>query len=411
MTLAHVDAFSGASGDMLLGALVDAGADLDAITGLLGGLGLDGWSLSSQEVVRGGLGATKVSVRVRDEDGVVRTWGNVRELLTGADLPEPVRRRALGAFSRLAVAEARVHRTDVERVHFHEVGARDAIVDVVGVCAALHLLGVRRLTCSTVVLGTGMTRGLHGLVPVPAPAVLELLRGAPTAAGNEPTELCTPTGAALLAEWTTAWGPMPPLVCERVGYGAGSRQLDRPNVVRVVLGHEVGGRDEGTGAALVLETTVDDLPGELVPPVLDALRAAGASDAWARPVLMKKGRPGLEIACIADPARGKALRAVLFRETTTLGVRGTIVDKWALARDWTTVDVEGQAVRLKIGLLDGEVVNVAPEYTDCAAAAADGPRAQGGLRPRRAAWPGPAALRRDGAGRPAEGARHARRAR
>ncbi len=378
MTLAHVEPFSGASGDMLLGAVVDAGADLDAVVAVLRGLPVGGWTVSAETVIRGGLGATRVTVDVDagERDGVVRTWGNVRELLAAAALPAAVRERALAAFSRLATAEAHVHRTPVERVHFHEVGALDAIVDVVGVCAGLDLLGVKRLTCGPVALGTGMTRGAHGLLPVPAPAVLELLRGAPTRATDVAAELCTPTGAALLAEWTDAWGSQPAMVVDRVGYGAGARELDRPNVVRLVLGaapattgDDRGGDATAAGVALLLETTVDDLPGEFVPPVLDALRAAGASDAWARPVLMKKGRPGLEIACLAPVDRGDALRRVLFRETTTLGVRGRLVDKWALAREWTTVTVAGAPVRLKVARLDGEIVNVAPEYDDCAAAA------------------------------------------
>jgi len=385
MRQAHLDAFSGASGDMLLGAVVDAGARLAAIEDMLGGLALEGWGLTAEPVQRAALAATRVRVRAADDGSVVRTWANVRQLLVDAALPEPVRARALAAFLRLAKAEAQVHRMPLERVHFHEVGALDAIVDVVGVCAGLHLLDVGRVSCSTVALGTGMTRGQHGLLPVPAPAVLELLRGAPTMATDTAAELCTPTGAALLAEFTDVWGPQPPMVVERIGYGAGERDLQRPNVLRMVLGDPVA----GSPTALLLTTTVDDLPGELVPPVLDALRAAGAGDAWARPVIMKKGRPGLEIACVADPARSAALREVLFRQTTTLGVRGQLVDKWMLQRSWLEVAVAGQPVRLKIGRLDGEVVNVAPEFDDCAAAAAaTGLPLKEVYARARAAWPG-----------------------
>lgn len=366
MRAAHIDAFSGASGDMLLGATVDAGVSLLDIRQILGGLDVDGWSLDAEQVTRQGIGATKVTARITD-DGIVRTWGNVRQLLVSATLPEPVRVRALAAFSRLAEVEARVHRMAVERVHFHEIGAIDAIIDVVGVCAGLHLLGVERATCGPVALGTGMAKAPHGFTPIPAPAVVELLRGAPTVSTDISAVLCTPTGAALLAEWVDDWGPQPELTADRVGYGAGSRELDRPNVIRVVVG-EVA-RTRGSGQALVLETTIDDLPGELLPPVLDALRAAGASDAWSRPVLMKKGRPGQEITCVADPWHGEALRVVLFRETTTLDVRGYLVEKWRLQREWVTVEVAGCPVRLKIGRLGDEVVNVAPEYEDCMAAA------------------------------------------
>ena len=367
MRAAHIDAFSGASGDMLLGALVDAGVSMGDLETVLRGLPLDGWSLDAEQVMRSGIGATHIRVH-SSENGVVRTWGNVRSLLAEAALPEPVRARALGAFSRLAQAEARIHRQAVDRVHFHEVGAVDAIIDVVAVCAALHLLGVERATCGPVSMGTGMTKALHGFVPIPAPAVVELLRGAPTVATDVPHELCTPTGAALLAEWVSDWTPQPEMIAERIGYGAGTRELDRPNVLRLTVGEVV--RTMGSGQALVLETTIDDLPGELLPPVLDALRAAGASDAWSRPVLMKKGRPGQEITCISDPWHGDTLRGVLFRETTTLGIRGYLVEKWHLQREWVTVDVAGSPVRLKVGRLGGAVVNVAPEYEDCAAAAA-----------------------------------------
>ena len=366
MTVLHIDPVSGASGDMLLGALIDAGVDVSTVRTILAGLEISGWSIDVEPVTRGGIGALWARVRT-DESAVVRTWANVRELLARSPLPEPVRGRALSTFGRLAEAEGRIHRIDPERVHFHEVGALDAIVDIVGVCAGLHLLGVERVTCGPVPLGVGMTRSAHGMIPIPVPAVLELLRGAPVQSTGMPVELCTPTGAALLAEWVDEWADLPSMTIAAVGYGAGLRELERPNVLRVVLGSASKALPDGT--ALLLETTVDDLSGELVPPVLEALLAAGASDAWARPTLMKKGRPGLEIACIAPPGAGEALRRVLFRETTTLGVRGRLVDKWALDREWMTVDVAGQAVRLKVGRLDGEVVNVAPEYDDCAAAA------------------------------------------
>lgn len=368
----HVDPFSGVSGDMLLGAVVDAGAELQAIVSVLDGLGLDGYDVTAEPVVRAGLGATHVRVHVHD-DGPERSWSEVRTLLVEAHLPEGVRDRSLRTFSRLAHAEARVHRVDADRVRFHEVGGVDAIVDIVGVCAGLALLAVERMTSGPVAQGSGMVRARHGLIPVPAPAVLELLAGAPTYGTDVEAELCTPTGAALLAEFVDEWCAMPPLRVGRVGYGAGSRELDRPNVVRFVVGEASGGTDtanRGVDTLVLLETTVDDLPGELVPPVLDGLRTAGAADAWARPVVMKKGRPGLEIVCLADPALVDRLRRLLFTETTTLGIRSWEVTRWSLAREWVTVHVAGQPIRLKVGRMDDAVVNVAPEFDDCAAAAA-----------------------------------------
>jgi uncharacterized protein (TIGR00299 family) protein len=369
MTLAHVDPISGASGDMLLGAVLDAGADEADIRGMLDGLGLGGWTLGVEEVVRGGIGATRAVVGAAPT-GVPRPWREVRALLEGVDLPEAVRARALGAFSRLAIAEGRVHRVDPDEVHFHEVGAIDAIVDVVGVCAGLHLLGVERLVCGTIPQGVGVTAAGHGTIPLPAPAVLELLRGAPTRSSGLAVELCTPTGAALLAEWADGWGDLPAMVVRAVGYGAGGRDLaEQPNVLRLVIGEPLEAATASAEHAILLETTVDDLPGELVPHVLDALRAAGAHDAWAAPVLMKKGRPGLTLTCLGPVETAGALRGILFRETTTLGIRGRVVDRWVLDRTWVEVAVGGEPVRLKVGRLDGEVVNVAPEHEDCVAAA------------------------------------------
>ena len=367
MKAAHIDAYSGASGDMFLAALIDAGVVMADLETVLRGLPIDGWTLDAEPVTRQGLAGTEIRVHA-PEDGVVRTWGNVRSLLAAANLPEPVRARALGTFARMAAAEAHIHRIAVDRTHFHEVGAIDAIIDVVGVCAAFHLLGVERATCGPVAMGTGMARTAHGFSPIPAPVVVELMRGAPTFSTEITSELCTPVGAALLAEWVEDWGPQPEMTVERIGYGAGTRELERPNVLRVTVGEVT--RTAGSGQMLVLETTVDDLSGELLPPVLEALRASGATDAWARPVLMKRGRPGQEIICVSDPWHGDTLRGVLFRETTTVTIRGYLVEQWQLKREWATVDVAGHEVRLKIGRLGDDVVNVAPEYEDCAAAAA-----------------------------------------
>ncbi|MPZ73772.1 MAG: DUF111 family protein, partial [Nitriliruptorales bacterium] len=249
MRAAHVDAYSGASGDMFLGALIDAGTSMADLEAILRGLPLDGWSLDAEPTTRQGIGGTHVRVH-SDEDGVVRTWGNVRSLLGAANLPEQVRARAVGAFSRLAAAEARIHRIAVDRVHFHEVGAVDAIIDVVGVCAAFHLLGVERATCGPVAMGSGMVKAAHGFSPIPAPVVVELLRGVPTFATDIAVELCTPTGAALLAEWIDDWGAQPEMIVDRVGYGAGTRDLDRPNLLRIAVGEVT--RTAGSGQALVL---------------------------------------------------------------------------------------------------------------------------------------------------------------
>jgi uncharacterized protein (TIGR00299 family) protein len=361
-----VDCSTGISGDMLLGALVDAGVELAVLQAAVDGLGVEPVQLVARPVTRASLGATKVDVEVAD-GAASRTWADVRDLLSRAALDEPVRTTALEVFRRLAEAEGSVHRMAPDDVHFHEVGGLDALADVVGCAAGLHALGLSSLTASTVTLGSGATRGLHGPIPVPVPAVLALLAGAPVQAGPVPLEMTTPTGAALLATVATAYGPMPPMVLSRTGVGAGGRDpAETANVLRLVLGEPL---DAGTGTALLLETNVDDLDPRLWPGVLAALLDAGASDAWLTPILMKKGRPAhtLSVLC-GEPVAG-SVREVVFRQTTALGLREQRVAKHALDRVERTVHVEGQAVRVKLGLLDGEVVNAMPEWEDVAAAA------------------------------------------
>jgi uncharacterized protein (TIGR00299 family) protein len=304
---------------------------------------------------------------------VTRTWADVRALLTGARLDETVRSGALDAFGRLARAEARVHGVAPDEVHFHEVGALDALADVVGACAGVAWLrrerGLDAIRCGTVALGSGWASGRHGVVPVPGPAVLALLgeAGFPVQGGPAPYELCTPTGAALLATLATGHGPLPAGTVVGTGYGAGSRDVPEvPNLLRLVLAEPVG----AAATAVVLETNVDDLDPRLWPPILAALLAAGASDAWLAPITMKKGRPAhtLHALCTEDDA--PAVRRAVFTETSSIGLREYRVAKHALPRSVSTVDVEGHLIRVKTALLAGEPVNRSVEYEDVAAAAA-----------------------------------------
>jgi uncharacterized protein (TIGR00299 family) protein len=298
-----------------------------------------------------------------------------------------VRSRALDVFARLARAEAAAHRVSPEQVHFHEVGALDAIADVVGSSAGLHALGVERAVASAVAVGSGMVRSEHGLLPVPAPAVVSVLAeaDAPIHAGPIALEMCTPTGAALLAATVTRWGGLPPMRVRAVGAGAGTRDHDAvPNVLRLVLGDPADSSvdsavdsavvnafdDASTSPALVLESNVDDLDPRLWPAVLAALIAAGASDAWLTPILMKKGRPAHTLSVLTDPQHADAVRRVVFTESSTIGMRENRVVKRALVREMRTVTVDGVDIAVKVALLDGEVANVAPEYDDVAAAAA-----------------------------------------
>jgi hypothetical protein len=285
-------------------------------------------------------------------------------------MPLDAKAMAQRIFRRLAEAEAMVHRRDLDQVTFHEVGAVDSIVDIVGTALALASLKVDRVFASAIPTGMGMVKTEHGLLPIPAPAVMELLRGAPMYSRNVSIELVTPTGAAILAALVEGFGELPNMRVEHVGYGAGSARLDFPNVVRVVVGEAerdtVSPADETPlGTELVLETNVDDLNPELYSYVLERLFAAGAQDAWLTPIVMKKGRPAVTISVLVSPSRQEAVRQVLFREAGTLGIRASIVDKQMLEREWVEVTTQHGSVRVKIGRLEGNAVTVAPEFEDC----------------------------------------------
>jgi uncharacterized protein (TIGR00299 family) protein len=351
---------------MLLGALVDAGVPLEVLADAVAALPVEEIRLVPEPVTRHGLGATRVHVHAPDSPHH-RTWPDVRAILAEAALASAVRDGALAVFERLAVAEGRVHRIAPEEVHFHEVGALDALADVVGVIAGFEHLGLTRLTAGPVALGSGSARGVHGVVPIPGPAVLELLSGIPVVAGPVPAEMCTPTGAALVAHLVDEWTTLPTMRVERVGMGAGGRDpVELPNVVRLVLG---AAAEPGPATPVVLETNVDDLDPRLWPGVLDALFAAGASDAWLTPILMKKGRPAHTLSALCRPDAVPAVQSAIFAATSSIGLRIVPVGKVALDRTQATVDVLGGRVGVKIAADDGRPVNVSVEYEDVAALA------------------------------------------
>jgi uncharacterized protein (TIGR00299 family) protein len=361
-----LDLSAGASGDMLLGALVDAGVPLDVLTAAVAALPVEQIRLVTEQTSRHGLGATRVHVHA-PPSSEQRTWADVRALLTEAPLEPAVRDGALAVFERLAVAEGRVHRVPPDEVHFHEVGALDALADVVGVVAGFEHLALTRLAASPVSLGSGSSRGAHGVVPIPGPAVLELLAGVPVVAGAVPAEMCTPTGAALLAARVDEWTTLPPMRVQRVGVGAGGRDPEQlPNVVRLVLGW---GEAPAHAGAVVLETNIDDLDPRLWPGVLDTLFAAGASDAWLTPILMKKGRPAHMLSVLCPVEAEPRIRAAVFASTSTIGLRVVPVGKVALERAHASVDVLGRRVGVKMAVSGGRVVNVSVEYEDVAALA------------------------------------------
>ncbi|CAN5759094.1 hypothetical protein BH20ACT6_BH20ACT6_12130 [soil metagenome] len=399
-----VDASSGVSGDMLLGALVDAGVSLAVVQAAVDAASPTPVRLRPEQVQRGGLRALRMNVEVDAQpaegpatpSAAHRTWANVRALLEAAPLLDPVRDRALATFGQLADAEAAVHGTDPERVHFHEVGALDAIADIVGVCAGLHELGLDRLVCAPVAVGGGRVDTRHGDLPVPVPAVTALLTGAPTVGGPVDTELATPTGTALLATAVDGWGAQPAMSVDAIGVGAGGREHPgHPNVLRLLLGGAVAAAPTGTAAEaapatatrpvaqpaperhgqgpgtlpLLLQTNVDDLDPRLWPGVLNQVIAAGASDAWLTPILMKKGRPAHTLSVLVRPETRAAVERVVFAETSTIGLRVQEVNKVALDRSELVVQVHGHPVRVKSAMHDGRVVNLQPEYEDVLAVA------------------------------------------
>ena len=366
MTLIYFDPISGASGDMILGALMDAGAPLDSITESLEALGLPGWELAQENVLKGGVRATRAVVTTND--GARRSYSDIKALIAGAPLPEGIRSRALETFAVLANAEAKVHSQAPGDVHFHEVGGLDAIVDIVGSSAALEHFAPDAIVTGALPLGSGTVTSAHGPLPVPAPAVTEILTGA-VVYGAGGVELVTPTGAALLKANSTSFGTLPPLRPASVGYGAGERDLELPNVLRVLVGQALGDDRMEPRPGVVLETNLDDMSPELLPHVVDELLAAGAQDAWLVPIVMKKGRPAFTLAVLTDASGEDALRELIYKETTTLGIRSSSIGKDVLAREWVAVEVAGQPVSVKLARRAGRIVSMSPEYEDARRAA------------------------------------------
>jgi len=374
----YFDCFSGISGDMALGALLDAGLSLDALRVELDKLHLDGWSINAERGMRRYLSGTRALVHA-PEQATHRHLSDVQSIIECSALAAELKQRAIHVFTLLAEAEGQVHGISAGQVHFHEVGALDAIVDIVGVVAGLHLLDVREVYASALPLGTGWTRAAHGALPLPAPAVLALLAGAhvPTIPDDTPFELVTPTGAALLAG--LAEFRRPPMLVDRVGYGLGARDLERPNVLRVWLGETgVGSWELGVGAKsspspipnpqspILLETNIDDQPAEQLAYAVEQLFVLGALDAWLAPIQMKKGRAATLLSALVPAALEDAAVALLMRETSTLGLRRRAVERHVAEREIVAVETPLGTVRVKRKRWQGREMGAAPEYEDCA---------------------------------------------
>ncbi len=369
--VAYLDCVGGVAGDMVLGALVDAGAPAERLLELPAALGLPEVLVQVGRTSRLGVPAARVDV-VDARAGRPRPMsvGELAGTVEAAAIPGRAKGSSLAAIRRLAEAEASVHGVAVDRLALHELGSPDTLVDVCGAFVLLDALGVDRVVCSPLPYARGLVATAHGTLPSPGPAVLELLRGAPLVGVETEAELVTPTGAAIVAQAADAFGALPPLSLERVGYGAGGRELpDRPNVLRVVLGGSAEPSPRpgsGSGDVVLLEANVDDLLPEIVPDAVEACVEAGAIDVWTTPVQMKKGRPGLVLSALARPEAEPAVARALLEHTSTLGVRVGGLRRHELEREHREVTVGGHTVRVKLGLLEGRVVNVAPEHDDCA---------------------------------------------
>jgi len=366
MKLAYFDCFSGISGDMTLGALVDAGCSLELLRSGLQGLQIPGWTISSEKVWKNGMAATFVHVATEDQTKH-RSLSAILEMFEKSQLSESVGKNAAAIFRKLGEAEASVHDVALEKIHFHEVGAVDAIVDIVGACIAFDALGIEKFACSPLNVGGGTAKMTHGVLPVPAPATAKLLQGKPTYSNGVQRELVTPTGAAIVSTLCDTFGPQPQMTVSAIGYGAGSMELEgQPNVVRIMIGEAadkvITGFDEEIS---VIEANLDDMNPQIYGYFLEKALAAGALDVYTTPVQMKKNRPGTLLTLLCKPQDTNSLMSLVFAETTTFGARTYRAQRRTLPRESVNVHTQFGDVRVKLSRVNGRILHVAPEFDDC----------------------------------------------
>lgn len=364
MKLAYFDCIAGASGDMLLGALLDAGLPEATLRERLALLNLPGFELRCRRVTKNGFSATKAEVLVAD-DVPARHLPEIEAVVLSSHLPDMIKEKAVAIFRRLGQVEAGIHGLPLEQVHLHELGGLDTIVDVVGVLAGLEALGIEQVVVSPLPLGRGFVRGAHGPIPLPAPATVALLQGVPVSGSEIDKELVTPTGAALLTSLAASFGPIPAMTLTSVGYGAGGRDLPIPNVLRVLIGQSAATGSAAVETLTMLETNIDDLNPEIYDYALARLFQAGALDVFLSPIQMKKNRPATLLRVLCRPEQADTLMGLLFAETSTLGVRQHMVQRHSLARTGHTVETVYGSVRVKLAAWGEGQVKAAPEYEDC----------------------------------------------
>ena len=368
MKIAYFDCFAGISGDMTLGALIGAGADVEKLKKALSSLNVDGYKLEVGKTMKSNMAATDVHVVLDDHHHHHRHLGDILAIIDCSELSDWVKDVSRRIFTRLAEAEAAVHGTTPDHVHFHEVGAVDAIVDIIGAAVCLELLGKPKVVSSPMPTFYGSAKGAHGTFPLPAPATSELLRDVPWRELGCEGELVTPTGAAIITSIASEFGPMPAISVEKIGYGAGKQDREFPNLLRVMIGESTDEKP-ATKKVSVIETNIDDLNPQFYDSVMERLFAAGALDVYLVPIQMKKNRPGTLLSVICPPQKTDDLVQIVLSETSTLGVRVQQMDRVCLDRRWEDVETEFGKIRMKIGELNGKIINASPEYEDCKQAA------------------------------------------
>jgi uncharacterized protein (TIGR00299 family) protein len=364
MAIAYFDCFSGISGDMTLGALVDAGLPIEVLRSELAKLNLPGYTITAEQVRRSGLAATKVHVVLDEQEQPARHLSEIQKIINGSTLSSAVKQKSISIFQRLAEVEAKVHGTTPEKIHFHEVGAVDAIVDIVGSVIGLEHLGITEIIGSPMNVGSGTVHTSHGKLPVPAPATAELLKNIPIYSSSITIELTTPTGAAIISTLAASFGPLPQMSMSRIAYGAGNKDIPgQPNVLRLMIGEPVSAYEEDT--SIVIESNIDDMNPQIYSHLIDTLMAKGAHDVYLTPIIMKKGRPAILLSVLTDKAKGTEILDTIFRETTSIGVRIQEVGRKKLSRDVREIETSYGKIRIKISKRGDEIMTITPEYEDC----------------------------------------------
>lgn len=369
MKIAVFDPFCGVSGNMILGALIDVGVDISALNEMLSGLDLNGWEISSETVLRKNLRGTYIQVLTPHESDE-RHLRDIEKIITKADIPQSVAGQSLKAFHKLAEAESDAHGISINEVHFHETGAMDAIIDIVGSFCGLHLLGIDRVFSSAVATGTGTLKCAHGVLPVPAPATVNLLKGIPTAPSGINYELTTPTGATILTTAVESWSMLPPpMIPVATGMGAGTHDLERPNLLRITIGTPVKNIGWNQDACIEIKTIMDDMDMRIWPDTAELILKSGAFDCYGAMCIGRKGRPAIEATVLCPASMQNEVIECIFRNTSTLGLRIQETGRAVLERTFTDVETRFGIIPVKIGLLNGEPIHMEPEYKNCVEAA------------------------------------------